>query len=172
MNWNTLTQEVGYWAEHNFTVFAPQFGFGEEIGEFTHIILKQKQGIRGYGDASKVRVDCIDAIGDAAIYLAHWCYLHCPTNVQLPTSFTEYGDLGYPLGKLYHIAAELIDYDRVVEGEDRLPCEIATSALAELTDLAASHGWRLMEDCVVPTWEIVKKRNWRVSPISGTTLPD
>lgn len=44
-------------------------GVNEEAGELSHVVLKQAQRIRGYGDPVKARVEAGDAIADCVVYL-------------------------------------------------------------------------------------------------------
>lgn len=165
MTFPQLMQENGAWAAHNFKIIAPHYGFGEEIGEITHVLLKAKQRIRGFHDPQKVEEHLKDALGDATIYLAHWCYIN-HVHLNYPTRFTAYHepDRGYPLGQLYEIASKIID----ARPHDPL-LYYAERALQELTDFAACAGWNLERDCVTPVWTEVRKRDWVVFPQDGLT---
>lgn len=163
LTFNELCNEVGAWATHNFNVFAPHLGFGEEVGEITHGILKGKQGIRGFDNPAKLEAHLKDGVADAAIYLAHWCYLQ-RVHIQAPTKFAQQtGD--YPLNGLFLCASMIIGAEQLkIHAEDS-----AIASLQELTNFAAHYGWNLMRDCVLPTWEEVKKRDWRKFPNDGLT---
>jgi NTP pyrophosphatase (non-canonical NTP hydrolase) len=160
-----LCNQVGEWAAHNFDVFAPDLGFGEEVGEITHGVLKAKQGIRGFNDPAKLAAHLQDGIADAVIYLAHWCHLN-RVHIQAPTKFAEYPQGKFPLGKLFQCAGKLIDADSFTGKSHE---ELAFASLQELTNFAAHLGWNLMRDCVLPTWEKVRLRDWRRFPKNGLT---
>lgn len=71
----TLQNEIGPWALHNFgeqASYRPLLGVAEEVGELCHAHLKDEQGIRTTEDHSEKKVD---AVADIMIYLAHYCHL-------------------------------------------------------------------------------------------------
>lgn len=72
---NDLQEEVAEWSERNFPdqpAENPLLGVGEEYGELTHAVLKDKQGIRL--DESDVSLEAEkDAVGDMVIFLADFC---------------------------------------------------------------------------------------------------
>lgn len=65
------------WLNHNFPDTTPleQFlGIVEEVGELSHVILKDQQGIRASADPDYNPVpDIQDAVGDIATYLINFC---------------------------------------------------------------------------------------------------
>ena len=71
-----LQRQLAPWVAHNFgdpPWTQPFMGVVEEVGELSHALLKQEQGIRGawddHEDAAK------DAVGDVVIFLACLCHL-------------------------------------------------------------------------------------------------
>lgn len=72
-----IQQDMKEWLDHNFPDTTPleQFlGIVEEVGELSHVILKDQQGIREAADPDYNPVPEIqDAIGDIAIYLINFC---------------------------------------------------------------------------------------------------
>jgi len=72
---NLLQRQVAAWSERNFPdqpAENPLLGVGEEYGELTHAVLKDKQGIRL--DESDVSTEAeMDAVGDMVIFLADFC---------------------------------------------------------------------------------------------------
>lgn len=69
-----MQQEVTTWSEENFgkqDAMNPYMGMVEELGELSHALLKQKQGIRG--THGKHEADAKDAIGDLMIFLLDFC---------------------------------------------------------------------------------------------------
>lgn len=75
LTFRQLQDEVDEWASHNFGDDRPWehrfMGVVEEVGELSHALLKQAQGIRGtkleHEEAAQ------DAIGDIVVYLADLC---------------------------------------------------------------------------------------------------
>lgn len=76
MLWKTQ-QEMAQWLDYNFPDTTPieQFlGIVEEVGELSHVILKDQQGIRSSADPNYNPVPEVqDAVGDIAIYLINFC---------------------------------------------------------------------------------------------------
>ncbi len=74
LNFEKLQHEVGEWSRKNFpknTPLNPFLGAVEEIGELSHALLKQNQGIRGTFEEHEVAAK--DAVGDTLVYLADFC---------------------------------------------------------------------------------------------------
>jgi len=75
MDLDVLQSAVARWADYNFPNHLPHqslLGMMEELGELAHSHLKMEQGIRGSVD--KHRRAAADALGDLAIYMAHYCH--------------------------------------------------------------------------------------------------
>lgn len=74
MGLKTVQAEAWLWLLRNFPTTTPEeqfLGVVEEVGELSHAILKNKQGIR---QNSKVTDDDMkDAVGDIMIYLINYC---------------------------------------------------------------------------------------------------
>lgn len=71
---NELQQEIYQWAVHNKFQDDPTwtfYGLVEEIGELSHAMLKQHQGIRGTFEEHEQKGK--DAVGDFLVFLAHYC---------------------------------------------------------------------------------------------------
>jgi len=70
-----LVQEnLRAWVEHNFgdrPWHQPFMGIVEEVGELSHALLKQEQGIRGSWEEHENEAK--DAIGDILIYMCDLC---------------------------------------------------------------------------------------------------
>ena len=76
MDLDKLQDEHAEWLHKNFPGqehIDPLLGLVEEVGELSHAILKEKQGIRGYDDPRKTIPEVCDAVGDIVIYLASFC---------------------------------------------------------------------------------------------------
>lgn len=75
LTFEQLQSQVKEWAEYNFpnaTPYQPLLGLVEEVGELAHAHLKAEQGIRG--TAEEHHAAKIDAVGDAIVYLADYCW--------------------------------------------------------------------------------------------------
>lgn len=71
-----MQEEVAEWVAANFPdaqPWEPLLGVSEEVGELHHAFLKNHQNIRG--DTEKHELDMKDALGDAFIYMLHFCVL-------------------------------------------------------------------------------------------------
>ena len=80
MNFNQVQAEVGAWSEMNFgdqPSYKLLLGVVEEVGELSHCVLKQSQGIRMTEDHKE---GIVDAVGDIVIYLMDFC---CRENLSL-----------------------------------------------------------------------------------------
>lgn len=76
MNLRQLQTELGPWVRHNFgdpPWTQPYMGVVEEVGELSHALLKQEQGIRGTWDEHEAAAR--DAVGDVVVFLACLCLL-------------------------------------------------------------------------------------------------
>lgn len=72
-----LQAEIRDWRMYNFpdTTYLQQFmGIVEEVGELSHVMLKEAQGIRRNTD--DVDAEIKDAIGDISIFMINFCDLH------------------------------------------------------------------------------------------------
>jgi len=73
-------REIGEWAARNFgdekgfiPWNQPFMGLVEEVGELSHALLKQWQGIRGTSEEHEASAK--DAVGDILVYLFHLCHV-------------------------------------------------------------------------------------------------
>lgn len=76
MNFKRLQEEQKVWADHNFGHLksdynAPFKGMVEELGELSHALLKQEQGIRGTYEQHELAAQ--DAVGDMLVFLSDFC---------------------------------------------------------------------------------------------------
>jgi NTP pyrophosphatase (non-canonical NTP hydrolase) len=74
---SVLQQQVGAWSSRNFPTnrgkaYRRLLGAFEELGELSHAHLKAEQGIRGTPEEHRAAKK--DAVADAIIYLADYCY--------------------------------------------------------------------------------------------------
>lgn len=79
MTLDELQAQQAAWACHSFGLpeerrwEQPFLGVVEEVGELSHALLKQDQGIRGSREEHEAAAQ--DAVGDIVIYLADLCTL-------------------------------------------------------------------------------------------------
>jgi NTP pyrophosphatase (non-canonical NTP hydrolase) len=74
LSFRMLQTEQRAWVNHNFPGrewMQPFMGVVEEVGELSHALLKQLQGIRGTHDRHEA--NAMDAVGDIIVYLADLC---------------------------------------------------------------------------------------------------
>ncbi len=79
LTFKQLQEENCEWVKRNFNVqrpnredgWKPVFGVMEEVGELSHSLLKQSQGIRGSTEEHEANAQ--DAIGDITVFLADVC---------------------------------------------------------------------------------------------------
>lgn len=151
--WKQLENEVGEWAARNFDFHGPQLGMGEEVGELTHAILKNKQGIR---KSDQIRELVKDALADATVFLLHLKYL--TRTQQRPTDWEEIHLL--QIGRLMQLAGSIIQAPNTPELHDRFNLM--------LEDTAKLFGFNLFE-ITNDVWQEVSKRDWRKFPKNGLT---
>lgn len=71
-----VQETTAIWRNVNFpnaTAEEQFMGMVEELGELSHAILKNKQGIRGMDDPVTFRAAVMDAVGDLMIFTAGFC---------------------------------------------------------------------------------------------------
>ena len=76
MTLTELQEALAPWVEHNFGKppwTQPFMGIVEEVGELSHALLKQEQGIRGTREQHEDAA--MDAVGDIVVYVACLCNL-------------------------------------------------------------------------------------------------
>jgi hypothetical protein len=163
MKFSELTLQVGTWADANFEVHLPDLGFLEELGEATHCILKKAQGIRGFDAPEVFEAEFKDALADMTIYLAHWCYMN-KLSVPDCTVFIDWKEESKVLEYLCNVASSMLacQHNGLIDRAGT-----ANSALLGVTSLAACYKINLMEECVIPTWDKVSKRNWKKNPLDA-----
>lgn len=172
INPRTIIQEVGEWASRQpwgessgNPRHAPDFGVVEEVGELMHGILKNYQGIRGFDDVDVFRNHTIDALGDAMVYLSHWCYMKGAYYSIFDDPIVT--DLRNELSQLLVATSQLVNqsYDmNVMQNADAV---ITASRIAKrLQHIAILHNLDLMQ-CLIITWDKVKRRDWNKDKLSG-----
>jgi NTP pyrophosphatase (non-canonical NTP hydrolase) len=74
LTFKQLQEEQKAWVKHNFPnrTFEDCFkGIVEEVGELSHSLLKQNQGIRGTHEEHEALIK--DAVGDIVVFLSDFC---------------------------------------------------------------------------------------------------
>lgn len=160
----SLAFEITAWANENFTIWAPDYGVAEEIGELCHCILKRMQGIRGFDDDKKYFDKVKDALADAAIYLLDFCGRN-QIQITFPTKFHYGTNLKYFVSQALYHTSRLLTFEHNLNRI--MAMEIVDKIMQDLTDIAAVHDMHLVRDCIVPTWAKVKQRNWNKDKITG-----
>ncbi len=106
MDIRALQENVSNWAKYNFgdrTWVDCFMGLVEEVGELSHALLKQQQGIRGSAEDHEAAAK--DAVGDIILYLADLCHrrgwdmdrIICDTLSEvLSRDWQRYPDSGEP----------------------------------------------------------------------------
>ena len=154
-----IIREVGEWAQRQpwHPTHAPDYGVVEEVGELTHAVLKHLQNIRGFGDVNFFREKAKDAIGDAMVYLSHWCYLKNCYYIVKDQSYNPNLEYRDRLGQLTIHMSQML----TVKADIPAPfITIATNIATVLSHICLDFGWDLLDDCVIPTWHKVKRREW------------
>lgn len=166
-----IIMDVGRWAVSQpwHPNHAPAMGVGEEIGELCHAILKNFQKIRGFDDEKKFREAVIDAFGDIMVYLSHWCYLNNAYYLVLgKDSVAQSAPMFH---RDLHIGHAFICIGRMMLKEDDVrgdgASSYATSLVQRLQCLAHLYELDLIMDCLVPTWNKVRQRNWNKDKMQG-----
>lgn len=124
-----LIQQVGMWSKYNFSHRrAPHFGIVEEVGEAAHCVLKRIQEIRGFNKYDFFIKEFSDALADAIIYLADWCFDH--------NSFFNFG-------RNLHIPRKL-----TTEDQNRILCHIlqATAVILQHADREPSFPFSVVNE--------------------------
>lgn len=76
VSFHDVQEVTAIWRNVNFpnaTAEEQFMGMVEELGELSHAILKNKQGIRGMDDSVAFRAAVMDAVGDLMIFAAGFC---------------------------------------------------------------------------------------------------
>lgn len=167
-NIRVIIEEVGAWAKQqpwHPDRHMPELGIIEEVGEAYHCILKQFQGIRGYDDPVKFKLEFTDAIGDILVYLCHWCFLR-------DAYFTMRGDLHHTPMPQRQVTVNLcnamarVTYHQVGKTDVGIYVQIASDLVRAVEELALSFE-QDAQACLIFTWNEVKQRNWTKDKLEG-----
>lgn len=171
-NVRTIIVEAGQWSHEQpwKDKAAPDYGMIEEWGELHHAILKNIQGIRGMDDPEKFGAAVKDAFGDMMVYLSHWCFIkHCYYNTTEIQKIETPEDFRTPDIQIAVILSRILSLGHGWgAGDDPLLCTQVASQLVRALQRAAKYlGYDLFNDCLFPTWEKVKQRNWNKDKLTG-----
>ena len=175
MRLDQLQQLVTEWASRNFPnahAWEPLIGMCEEVGELFHAHLKAHQGIRG--SAAEHHAAKIDSVGDAMIYLAHYCAL---SKLNLANRFDDCLQLNSEeqCGAVSHqilalriqVAAGKMADDYCFPMLDSKSKEKSINAfLIALVKYCQSQEIELCH-AVETTWAQVSKRDWQKNKDNG-----
>ena len=156
-----IQSELKVWTEYNFgkqTPEIPILGMIEELGELSHSILKEKQGIR----QSDFLADKKDAIADLTIYALN--YLN-----SIRTTYEHFvsHDLGL-LSNIQDICFNIYELNHVElfdTTNDRDNCNIIISRTQQICNNLSIDFLTTVNE----VWEQVKLRDWKKYPKDGKT---
>jgi len=159
--------EIGAWADKNFTTHWPDYGIVEEIGEIVHCVLKRAQGIRGFDKDEVYAAGLKDSFADLMIYLLHLCYKY-----KVALSFDSYKTWvsdrmsdRMAIHQLLRHAGLLMEYSEIACISDNNPLfRVPAQAVC---NIAIIWGNQLGIDVIEATrdeWENnVRKRDWQAN---------
>lgn len=153
----TVIAEHKQWTGYNFPHYQePQLGLLEELGEFSHQLLKKGQKIR------KTSVeDEQDCIADAAIFYFHLCWKHGHVHYESPEPIliSVEWHLAHAAIHAGHIMADIADNSH--------PSTIHMIGVWDnLCAICHLNEWDF-EKLVRLTWDEVKKRDFVEYPATG-----
>lgn len=164
-----IRREIHEWAEVNFEFHGPKLGVLEEMGEMTHCILKQFQGIRGFDDKIFFKKEFTDAVADIGIYLLHSASIAGVSIVNEIEIEDIEGDLPTKENMEHHLG-ELCEQVGMLLANTEHNCftnvEIHESILDKVATIASFYDVSLPE-AIAFTWSKVRQRNWKENPLLG-----
>ena len=158
ISWQELVTEVGEWSQRNFGDGLPigsgaLLGVVEELGEFA---------------VAQNHSDRADALADATIYLADYCYRN---RISLLMG-TPFYTLSEAIGRLCHYHLKGFQGIRHSPEEIKsLKESAACNLLATLRDEALICAVPF-EESVMETWQTVKQRDWQTNKKDGKPTPE
>ena len=164
---NLIKDEVNTWAQHNFpTTTAEQclLGIFEEIGELSHAILKESQGIRkeNFHSAKK------DALADITVFLLD--YMNRDKMYFNINYLDNY--ISQTTSNMLNNISSLSNSTRIIV-DDRIiyPYFIpfrCSEFVNKIVEICEELNINFMEN-LEETWNEVKKRDWIKYPFNGLT---
>lgn len=170
-NIRAIIAEVGEWAIKQpwHPTHAPDYGCVEELGEAMHCILKHMQQIRGFENEEYFKTKIADAFGDFMVYLSHWCFLtqsYYTLNSRL-TVDPEGNEIRPMVAQVTIALGQMLAFQENVLEHQAIACSIACRAAMSIQEMALYCGLDLLEDCLYPTWDKVKQRDWNKDKMKG-----
>lgn len=162
-----LINAVGEWASANFTQRGADWGMIEEIGEATHCILKQRQGIRGFDDPLHFEAKFGDALADAVIYLCDWCYMH-KVFFKFNRNQNDHDASNLSERQIVAHLLQTLSQMILVDADSASFTEESCGAFAQRFATAVEY-WAIVRDMdirllVADTWRKVSQRDWKKNP--------
>lgn len=159
-----MISAVGQWAEYNFDFRCPELGIVEELGEFAHARLKGLQGIR---PESSTKEKMQDALGDAAIFLFDYCFLHDYKLIEVELSKLKFDySSENPRDPIFNLGNCVRNTGLLLTGGFMFFETRVNLIWIQLNEIAISLNWDLTS-IIQKTWNEVKTRDWRKFPTNG-----
>ena len=159
-----IQSELKVWTEYNFGHRTPEIsilGMIEELGELSHAILKEKQGIR----QSDFLADKKDAIADLTIYVLD--YLNSINKNYSENSQFGNADLIESLQNISNLISDLtIDLNN--ERYIHYSYLVTNTIILNILDICKTLDIDFITT-VNEVWEQVKLRDWKKYPNDGRT---
>ena len=158
-----IQSELKVWTEYNFDKQTPEIpilGMIEELGELSHAILKEKQGIR----QSDFLADKKDAIADLTIYALN--YLNAiDSNYERKIPKTFLTNVESLQSISYYISTLDIELNTIEVFTDSDNCNYIICLIEGLCNINSIGFLTTVNE----VWEQVKLRDWKKYPKDGKT---
>lgn len=172
MNLYEIQKEQKEWSKKNFgeqPAYLALLGAVEELGELAHAHLKWSQRIRG--DEAKHAESAKDAVGDTIIYLMDYANRKHIQIDYKPSSMEMFGETSTDaLFCAHENLSVLISADKKVN-EQYAPKSCLENSIRVVLWCLESYCYIRkfdFERIVTETWEIVRQRDWKANPATGT----
>lgn len=157
-----IQSELKVWTEYNFGQQTPEIsilGMIEELGELSHAILKEKQGIR----TSDFLADKKDAIADLTIYCLNYFN---SIEVVVSQNTNSINSLDYEFKAIQIIASYIAALNtKYSPKQDSLYCNVIIVYIKRLCNKLDIDFFTTVNE----VWEQVKLRDWKKYPKDGRT---
>ena len=158
--------EVAVWNEFNFPNNTKEnciLGIVEEIGELSHCILKQNQGIR---KESSTEEKLQDAIGDIVIYALNYCN-YCGIDIMEALD-SMHSDDHENISILDCITDMCFQIDSLTR-DSSIIGEVTIGGIIRNLYMLCEHKDYCLLDITNTVWDEVSQRNWHEFPNNGKT---
>lgn len=160
---NEIQSELKVWTEYNFGKQTPDIailGMIEELGELSHAILKEKQGIR----QSDFLADKKDAIADLTIYALNYLNsIDGKYDRKLPKAFLTNVEALQVIS--CYISTLDIELNTIENFTDTHNCNYIICLIEGLCNVNSIGFLTTVNE----VWEQVKLRDWKKYPNNGIT---